>query len=186
MTSLLLLLLYLYNLKLFAILYSFVWFIIKVLLLFCICTDCNWPLAVELLLLLLLPSLLLPLLPLSHDLLMTAFSCCQWLTSRRTGALLTILSLKSMIFWDTLHNHRCENLKSSILSLIPVKQMLSRLCNLVIRVSGCRSRGPGFDSRRSQIFWEATALERGQLSLVRTTEELLGIKSSSSGLEYRD
>jgi hypothetical protein len=34
----------------------------------------------------------------------------------------------------------------------------------------------GFDSRRYQIFWEVVGLERGQLSLVSTTEELLGRK----------
>jgi hypothetical protein len=44
----------------------------------------------------------------------------------------------------------------------------------------------GFDSRRFQIFWEATGLERGPLSLVRTTEELLGRNSSGSGLENQD
>jgi hypothetical protein len=27
-----------------------------------------------------------------------------------------------------------------------------RLCGLVVRVSGCSSRGPGFDSRPYQIF----------------------------------
>jgi hypothetical protein len=32
---------------------------------------------------------------------------------------------------------------------------LDRLCGLVVRVSGYRSRGPGSDSRRFQIFWEA-------------------------------
>jgi hypothetical protein len=37
-------------------------------------------------------------------------------------------------------------------------------------------RCPGFDSRRFQIFWEAESLERCPLSLVRTTEELLGKK----------
>jgi hypothetical protein len=35
------------------------------------------------------------------------------------------------------------------------------------------SRGPGFDSRRFQIVWEAACLELGPLSLVRTTEEIL-------------
>jgi hypothetical protein len=64
--------------------------------------------------------------------------------------------------------------------------VFDRLCGLVVRVSGYRSRGPGFDSRRFQIFWETAGLERGPLSLVRTTEELLGRKSSGSGLENRD
>jgi hypothetical protein len=61
-----------------------------------------------------------------------------------------------------------------------------RLCGLVVRVSGYRSRGPGFDSRADQIFWEVRGLERGPLSLVRTIEELLKWKSSSSDLENRD
>jgi hypothetical protein len=39
------------------------------------------------------------------------------------------------------------------------------------------------DSRRYQIFWEAVGLECGPLSLVSTTEELLGRNSSGSGLE---
>jgi hypothetical protein len=44
----------------------------------------------------------------------------------------------------------------------------------------------GFDSRHYQIFWEVVGLERGPLSLVSTTEELLGRKSSGTGLENRD
>jgi hypothetical protein len=44
----------------------------------------------------------------------------------------------------------------------------------------------GFDSRRYQIFWEVVGLERGALSLVSTTGELLERKSSSSGLESTD
>jgi hypothetical protein len=48
-----------------------------------------------------------------------------------------------------------------------------RLCGLVVRVLGYRSRGPLFDSWRYQIFWEVVALEWGPLSLVRITEELL-------------
>jgi hypothetical protein len=35
------------------------------------------------------------------------------------------------------------------------------LCGLVVRVSGYRSRGPGFDYRQYQIFWEVV----GPLSL---------------------
>jgi hypothetical protein len=44
----------------------------------------------------------------------------------------------------------------------------------------------GFDSRQCQIFWEVMSLERGSLSLVITIEELLGRKSSGSGLESRE
>jgi hypothetical protein len=40
----------------------------------------------------------------------------------------------------------------------------------------------GFDCRRYQIFWEVVDLDRGPLSLVSTTEELLGRKSRK--LEY--
>jgi hypothetical protein len=44
----------------------------------------------------------------------------------------------------------------------------------------------GFDSRRYQIFWDVVGLERGPLSLVSTTEELLERKSSGSCLESRE
>jgi hypothetical protein len=60
---------------------------------------------------------------------------------------------------------------------------VGRLCGLVIRVPGYRSWGPGFDSRRYQIFWDVGGLERGPLSLVRINEELLEWKSRASGLE---
>jgi hypothetical protein len=60
-----------------------------------------------------------------------------------------------------------------------------RLCGLVVRISGYRSRGPGFDSEPYQIFWEVGGLEWGKLSLMRT-EELLEWKSSGSSLENRD
>ena len=55
-----------------------------------------------------------------------------------------------------------------------------RLCGLVVRVSGYRYRGPGFDPRRYRIFWVAVGLERGPLSLVglvRSIEELLEWKT---------
>jgi hypothetical protein len=48
------------------------------------------------------------------------------------------------------------------------------VCGLVVRVPGSRFWGPGFNSRRYQIFWEIVGLDRGPLNLVSTTEELLG------------
>jgi hypothetical protein len=44
----------------------------------------------------------------------------------------------------------------------------------------------GFDSRRYKISWEVKDLERGPLSLMSSTEELLGRKSSDFGLENRE
>jgi hypothetical protein len=70
--------------------------------------------------------------------------------------------------------------------IITSMQIVYRLCGLVVRVPGYRFRGPGFDCRRYQIFWEVVALERGPLSLVSTIEELLGRNSSGSGLENRE
>jgi hypothetical protein len=52
----------------------------------------------------------------------------------------------------------------------------------VVRVPGYRSGGPGFDSRALQEK-KVVGLERGPLSLVSATEELLGRNSSGSGLE---
>jgi hypothetical protein len=58
---------------------------------------------------------------------------------------------------------------------------MDRLCGLVFRIPGYRSRDPVFDSRRYQIFWEVVCLESGALSLVSITEELLERKSRGSG-----
>jgi hypothetical protein len=49
-----------------------------------------------------------------------------------------------------------------------------RLCGLVVRVLGYRSGGPG--SIPSTTRKKVVGLERGPLSLVRTTEELLDKK----------
>ena len=57
--------------------------------------------------------------------------------------------------------------------IIPHSPSPDRLCGLVVRVSGYRYRGLGFDSRRYQIFCVVVGLERGPLNLVRATEELL-------------
>jgi hypothetical protein len=58
-----------------------------------------------------------------------------------------------------------------------------RLCGLVVRVLGYRFGGPGFDSQALHDFpttkkkgKQVVGLERGPLSLVSTTEELLDRK----------
>jgi hypothetical protein len=56
----------------------------------------------------------------------------------------------------------------------------------MVRVPGYRSRGPEFDSRHYQSFRDIVGVERGQLSLVSTIEELLERKSCGSGLEIRE
>jgi hypothetical protein len=68
---------------------------------------------------------------------------------------------------------------------ISISSFLDRLCGLVVRVPGYRSRGLGFDSWRYQIFWEVLGLEQGPLSLVRIIEELPEWKNSRSSLENR-
>jgi hypothetical protein len=62
--------------------------------------------------------------------------------------------------------------------------MKDSLCGLVVRVPGYRSGGPEFDSRH--YIKKVVGLERGSLSLVSATEELLGSNSSGSGLERRE
>ena len=56
--------------------------------------------------------------------------------------------------------------------IVRTTTLLDRLCGLVVRVSGYRYRGLGFDSRRYHIFLVVVGLERGPLSLVRSIEEL--------------
>ena len=73
-------------------------------------------------------------------------------------------------WWRSARISRKDKIRNTIINL------LDRLCDLVIRVSGYKYRGPGFDPRRYQIFWVAVGLERGPLSLVslvRSIEELL-------------
>jgi hypothetical protein len=54
-----------------------------------------------------------------------------------------------------------------------------------MRVPGYKSRGPGFDSQRYQIFREVVGLEQGLLSLVMIIEELFQ-GNTGSGLENKD
>jgi hypothetical protein len=58
---------------------------------------------------------------------------------------------------------------------------LDRLCGLVVRVSGYRFGGPG--SIPGTTRKKVVGLERGPLSLVSTTEELLDKKRSGFYLE---
>jgi hypothetical protein len=60
------------------------------------------------------------------------------------------------------------------------------LCGLVVTVLGYRSRGPGSIPGATRFFWPVVDLERGPLSLVSPTQELLGRNSSGSGLETRE
>jgi hypothetical protein len=55
-----------------------------------------------------------------------------------------------------------------------LKIVFDRLCGLVVRVLDYRCRGPGFDSRALQT--TVVGPEKGPLSLVSTTEELLDRK----------
>jgi hypothetical protein len=59
-------------------------------------------------------------------------------------------------------------------------ETIDRLCGLEVRPPGS-----SFDSRSYRTFWEVVSLELGPLSLVSTTEELLGRKGSDFGLESR-
>jgi hypothetical protein len=60
------------------------------------------------------------------------------------------------------------------LDFIIIIIIIDRLCGLVVRVLDYRYRGPGFVSRELQK--KVVGLERGALSLVSTTEELLDRK----------
>jgi hypothetical protein len=62
-------------------------------------------------------------------------------------------------------------------------KLVDRLCGLVVRVLGYRSGGPG--SIPGTTKEKVVGLERGPLSLVSTTEELLGRKVAAC-LENRE
>jgi hypothetical protein len=65
----------------------------------------------------------------------------------------------------------------SYLIYLSIGTLLDRLCGLVVRVLGYRSGGPGSipcTTRKNKT--KVVGLERGPLSLVSTTEELLDRK----------
>jgi hypothetical protein len=59
--------------------------------------------------------------------------------------------------------------------------MLNRLCGLV-DTFWLHIQRSEFDSRYYQIFWWELREERGPLNFLSTTEKLLEVKSSRSGL----
>jgi hypothetical protein len=56
------------------------------------------------------------------------------------------------------------------IKLILVYCIFDRLCGLVVRVPGYRSRCHGYLSQLYEVFCEVVGLERGALSLVKITE----------------
>jgi hypothetical protein len=101
--------------------------------------------------------------------------------STHTWPSLTTLTLKYVICLDTQYYY-----STSIKHFNMYTICIERLCGLVVRVPGYRSGGAGLDSLRYQIFWVVVGLERGLLSLMSTTEKLLGRNSSGSGLENQE
>jgi hypothetical protein len=65
-----------------------------------------------------------------------------------------------------------------------VNIMLDLLCGLVVRVPGYRSRGPG--SIPGADFLRSSGSGTGSTQTREYNEELLGRKSSDSGLESRE
>jgi hypothetical protein len=56
------------------------------------------------------------------------------------------------------HERGGYNAESLMYIYLLSERNYDRLCGLVVRVSGYRSRGPGYDSRPCQIFWEVKGL----------------------------
>ena len=104
------------------------------------------------------------------------FRCLLFAVPSTSNCLLLLRSVfPSVVFQKAVPTHDVTNPASfpSFLPFIVCRPFLDRLCGLVVRVSGYRDRGLGFDSRRYQIFLVVVGLERGPLSLVRSIEELL-------------
>jgi hypothetical protein len=106
-----------------------------------------------------------------------SFSC---LPSESKFELLTVI-LKHV---NVSHFHRICSISSCYDLILLWRNVRPLWCTC--QSSWLQTQRSGFDSRRYQIFWEVVGLERGPLSLVSTAEELLGRKSSCSGLENRE
>jgi hypothetical protein len=95
----------------------------------------------------------------------------------------TVSDIKFPLHWAS--GHKTHPLHRLAPVIFRVTLFSDRLCGVVVRVPGYRFRGPGFDSRLYQIFWEVVGLERGPLSLVMIIEALFP-GNSGSGLENRN
>jgi hypothetical protein len=100
-------------------------------------------------------------------------ACCEALVARKFRHVCILSAYRLLAtnfvgccsFWSDIVRSRTQAMKFSFFSL-----QIQRF---------------GFYSRRYQIFREVVGLERGALSLMSTTEELLERKCSGSGLETR-
>jgi hypothetical protein len=59
---------------------------------------------------------------------------------------------KYWVFWTLSIVRYSKIAREHVSEIGPVSVFKDRLCGLVVRVPGYRSRGSGFDSRRYQIF----------------------------------
>jgi hypothetical protein len=82
--------------------------------------------------------------------------------------------------WKMLYN------EINLYFLMATDMSTTEFYGLVVRVPSYRCRGPGFNFRPYQIYWEAVSLELGPFSLVSTTEKLLGRNNSDPGLKNRE
>jgi hypothetical protein len=98
---------------------------------------------------------------------------------------LLLQSVSSLFFLNWYNSRLLPLIRQFVLIPNRINDAIFLFCGLVVRVPGYRSGGPGFDSRALQEK-KVVGLEWGPLSLMSTTEELLGRNSSGSGLESRE
>jgi hypothetical protein len=107
--------------------------------------------------------------------------------------MVSIISRTGVVIWPRT-NFRPSGHHQTPFARMHRSQSFSHFLNVripeVMRSSGQSSwpqiQRSGFDSRNYQIFWEVVGMERGPLSLVRTTEELLRRNGIGSVLENQE
>jgi hypothetical protein len=80
----------------------------------------------------------------------------------------------------------CDSCEVRTEFIYVMKKKVDRLCGLVVRVPGYISKCPGSSPGATRFSHRSSRSGTDPLSLVSTTEELLGRKSSSFGLENRE